>query len=106
MAIPDKKRERLSGLTDTWCFYVEIDGNVYLWTALTRDIMTGIPSTPKAAYRNTNSGYDFYLDYTSGVLYSCPQDSTDVTELYFVCQLTQEPNLQIFESKIFPILEQ
>lgn len=102
IGIPDKKRELITAHTDTWCFYVEIEGCVYLWSAPIRDIMISISSIPQTAHRNSNNGYDFYLDYSAGKLYTCSQHSSSA-ELCEVCQLSKEPDFSSFKSKIFTL---
>lgn len=96
VAVPDAKRE----LVDTWCFYCEIERQSYMWIGPVKSIMDGISKMPGAAFRNSNNGYDFYLNYAEGILYSCHQDSTSATELYTVCNLIPVKSIDEFESLI------
>lgn len=98
MAIPDKKRLK----ADLWCFYCEIERVSYMWTVPVASIMAGIAKQDGSASRN-NSGYDFYLDYSKGILYSCHQNSTLPTHLYIVCSLNREYSLKAFEAAFIHI---
>ncbi len=99
VALPDAKRE----LADTWCFYCEIERRSYMWTVPVKSIMEGISKMPGAAFRNSDKGYDFYLNYAEGILYSCHQNSTTAAELYAVCYLNCVESIDAFESQIIKI---
>ena len=99
VAVPDAKRE----LVDTWCFYCEIERRSYMWTVPVKSIMEGISKMPGAAFRNSDKGYDFYLNYGEGILYSCHQNSTSAAELYTVCHLSPVESIEEFESQIIKI---
>ena len=99
VAVPDAKRE----LVDTWCFYCEIERRSYMWTVPVNSIMEGISKMPGAAFRNSDKGYDFYLNYAEGILYSCHQNSSTAAELYAVCNLIPVESIDEFESRIIKI---
>lgn len=99
VAVPDAKRE----LVDTWCFYCEIERRSYMWTVPVKSIMEGISKMPGAAFRNCDKGYDFYLNFAKGILYSCHQNSTSAAELYSVCNLIPVESIDEFESLIIKI---
>ncbi len=99
VALPDAKRE----LVDIWCFYCEIERRSYMWTVPVKSIMEGISKMPGAAFRNSDKGYDFYLNYAEGILYSCHQNSSTAAELYAVCNLIPVESIDEFESLIIKI---
>lgn len=98
VTVPDKKRKK----TETWCFYCEIERVSYMWSVPVPKIMEGVAKQDGAACRD-KSGYVFYLDYTTGALYSCHVGSSHAHELYFVCRLTRHDNIKDFESLITEI---
>ncbi len=99
VALPDAKRE----LADTWCFYCEIERHSYMWSVPVKSIMEGISKMHGAAFRNRDKGYDFYLNFADGILYSCHQNSTSAAELYTVCNLNRLESIDEFESLIVKI---
>ena len=99
VAVPDAKRE----LVDTWCFYCEIERRSFMWTVPVKSIIEGISKMPGAAFRNCDKGYDFYLNYAEGILYSCHQNSTSAAELYTVCNLIPVESIDELESLIIKI---
>jgi hypothetical protein len=68
-----------------------------------KSIMEGISKMPGAAFRNSDKGYDFYLNFSDGTLYSCHQNSTSAAELYTVCNLIPVESIDEFESLIIKI---